>query len=1715
MKNNRSLIACALVSMAIGVGATTSSVAEDAGAMAKWRDDIATKGYTAVSGRQKLPDDVRQALWKAYREHIGIEPVQMAAPRLVATNEWGAIYDLPFVTADAAHGHFGAMMSEGAVKPLYRTAEGLHSATGSPESELDAFVAGTLFTSGESRVCSVKRKLSAANAVVTIGFAGDVVPSPFDEYYFFFADDCPLANWGHPARCVFVKSDLSEIAVLHVSMPAKVTIDGLEAELAPAADNADGDGPVRRAASRRGVATGAKYGFSAETDGDAANCHALIISGGGDLKSNHGRYWNDVCFAYNVLRQRFMLPRQNIKVLWASGNPEADLCWKNDGCGNACSQWGFYNTNLSDFDEDGNTDITGAASRENVATIFRDYSASLKATDQLFVFVTDHGSDIPKANWDDPAAIILWNDYLTDCELAELSKNIPCPVMFALETCYSGGMRKEILESNKNRVVATADGYDSSTSGNVAFDIWTYNFLSALCGHYPAGYYPKVKNKQEELEKWLSATIDVRATGDVCNADRDGDGKTSFYEAALFAIENNPRTVANGNEGTGIDDPKYSEGTANLGKKLFMTQYADSPTVVVKEKVMTPALNPSSGSIGYAPATVTASCGTPGATIRYTTDGSEPTARSAVYSGGIVLSRDATVSVRAFKSGMDPSGTAKAAYTIAKSAPQAAMIMSVSQGDSSSGIVVCWSAGAGTDSCDLLRSESSAMTGPTTIASGLAASVSTYADLSAVPGKTYYYQIRSVNTYGKTLSAASLGAWLMLNPPANVTASVTAFGIGSATVGLSWGAAPGATHYRAWRKASDGTMTALGSWQTGLTFSDTVPFSGKQVSFTYYVKSAASSTGSNPSAYSKSANVVVAPSTEGWDIAVLDYSYSTTKDYGTVYLAPGGTKTLTCRLRYEDGSFDKRDFLESPQWSVIKGTGISVSTTDGTYDWSYRPPQMTIAVTETAPEQIATLRAVYTTTGGVITRDVMLVVSAQRVPKSIAVGSPVPFLVPGESTQLDLSCVFIDDKEEYGAHLPEETEISWTVVGGGGATLSEDGVLTAWPLERSTNVTVQASIDTLLGLVVATRSFDITPATITEQTAVIPPIGGASTNLVGMIPKSAYCNVPARDWISSVAYHGADTTKPESFFPSVTLGHGPSSVSIRGRYMFISFVAGRNPGKDRQTQIRVRWSGGGINFTVIQREAPYANDPVVSGGANGTVTANSTTDGSVLHYATDGEEPSESSPVLDGVLDFTENTVVAAKAFGAWMQPSGTVYADVVGRNSMWDEIVVSFDPGQAGISAPRSRTYKVNETFGDLPVLKFSNGMYFKGWTLHAGTDKRVSAGDSVPSVDATLHAVWSPVLADKPEWVALPWNFTSGITAYALVSNVVTGAILPPGECSIGIEDGEGGCRGSTDNGFGDTASPLNGQGGMHVFGVYGDVAAGASEELRIRVWGNGKGFFDVVNPSFAYTLGAAFGVEANPLVISVRPGSARIEFDANGGTGAMAVMDVDPDRSISLPRCKFAWAGKVFSGWALSPKGSVVFKDGWSGIAKNAYGAVLGWDETLRLYAVWTPATYTVVFNANGGTGTMARQTMTYGKAATISANKFKLTGYVFAGWATKKGGAVAYKNAQSVKNLVAAGKSVTLYAVWAATTYKVAFYGTYAGVTGKMAAQSFTYGKEKKLFANKFKRKGYKFVGWAKSKAAAKKGKVAYKNKQKVKNLVANGKTVKFYAVWKKK
>ncbi|MCR5840131.1 MAG: chitobiase/beta-hexosaminidase C-terminal domain-containing protein [Kiritimatiellae bacterium] len=79
--------------------------------------------------------------------------------------------------------------------------------------------------------------------------------------------------------------------------------------------------------------------------------------------------------------------------------------------------------------------------------------------------------------------------------------------------------------------------------------------------------------------------------------------------------------------------------------------------------VATPVLSPDSCNF-YPSTNVTVSCTTEGATIRYTLDGSDPTAESAAYAEPIVISATTTVKARAFADEMNPSAIVSATYTL-------------------------------------------------------------------------------------------------------------------------------------------------------------------------------------------------------------------------------------------------------------------------------------------------------------------------------------------------------------------------------------------------------------------------------------------------------------------------------------------------------------------------------------------------------------------------------------------------------------------------------------------------------------------------------------------------------------------------------------------------------------------------------------------------------------------------------------------------------------------------------------------------------------------------------------------------------------------------------------------------------------------------------------------------------------------------------------------
>lgn len=132
--------------------------------------------------------------------------------------------------------------------------------------------------------------------------------------------------------------------------------------------------------------------------------------------------------------------------------------------------------------------------------------------------------------------------------------------------------------------------------------------------------------------------------------------------------------TTNGVDPTESDPTVASGGTVlveyslTLKAKAFRSNWTASSVKSASytiTTVTTPQFNPD-GGISNTRIDVTVTCVTPGATIRYTTNGADPTASSPIVASGGVISVDSslTLKAKAFKTGLADSAVKSASYTI-------------------------------------------------------------------------------------------------------------------------------------------------------------------------------------------------------------------------------------------------------------------------------------------------------------------------------------------------------------------------------------------------------------------------------------------------------------------------------------------------------------------------------------------------------------------------------------------------------------------------------------------------------------------------------------------------------------------------------------------------------------------------------------------------------------------------------------------------------------------------------------------------------------------------------------------------------------------------------------------------------------------------------------------------------------------------------------------
>lgn len=251
--------------------------------------------------------------------------------------------------------------------------------------------------------------------------------------------------------------------------------------------------------------------------------------------------------------------------------------------------------------------------------------------------------------------------------------------------------------------------------------------------------------------------------------------------------------------------------------------------------------------------------------------------------------------------------------------------------------------------------------------------------------------------------------------------------------------------------------------------------------------------------------------------------------------------------------------------------------------------------------------------------------------------------------------------------------------------------------------------------------------------------------------------------------------------------------------------------------------------------------------------------------------------------------------------------------------------------------------------------------------------------------------------------------------------------------------------------------------------------------------------------------------------------IDYHANGGSGKMIPTKVPYGVTTTTTSNAFFRDGYDFDCWYIQRDSDDKWRyrnpddtsqTGWytagsqpSGWVKFPYSNGTTVSQTIdevggvvHFYAQWKKY-YTVQYNANGGSGTMASTKVYYGNTTTTRTNTFTRSGYDFDCWYIKRSsdGKWRYQNADNTdsgwytegsqpsgwskyrydngisvsKTINEAGGVVHFYAQW--KQYFTVKYNANGG-SGSMTNTKVYYGVQTNLRANTFTRSGYDFLYW---------------------------------------
>lgn len=314
---------------------------------------------------------------------------------------------------------------------------------------------------------------------------------------------------------------------------------------------------------------------------------------------------------------------------------------------------------------------------------------------------------------------------------------------------------------------------------------------------------------------------------------------------------------------------------------------------------------------------------------------------------------------------------------------------------------------------------------------------------------------------------------------------------------------------------------------------------------------------------------------------------------------------------------------------------------------------------------------------------------------------------------------------------------------------------------------------------------------------------------------------------------------------------------------------------------------------------------------------------------------------------------------------------------------------GGSGAPASQTKDYGVSLTLSSAIPERF--GYNFLGWSTNStSTNANYQPGGSYEvNENATLYAVWK-----------------SSSTISSNVTNSGANAIIPyANQCKYySFKPSFSGKVKFESSGDSDTQ--------IYIYDASGNQLTSDDDSGD--------------NTNFLLTYSVSTNTQYYIKVKHYGSGTGTISFDikrvydviynANGGNGAPAVQEKIYGTSLTLSETKPTRSGYTFLGWSTSSTStSASYQSGGSYTA----------NANATLYAVWSANSYTISYNANGGTGAPSSQTKAHGITLTLRTSTPTRSGYTFLGWSTSNTStSVSYQPGGRYTGNV----NVTLYAVW---------------------------------------------------------------------------------------